>query len=535
MTEEWIDSRVRLQRRILARMRSLGMRPVLPGFVGLVPSDLGEKVPGTKLLPQGKWGGVNLRPPVLHPEDPLFDRMARAWYEVLEGLYGKPDAFAGDLFHEGGRASGLDVPAMAAKVQAAMLRCNPKAVWVLQAWGANPRKGLLEALDRKHTLVVDLCCEFWSRWKKRNGYEGYPWVFSTIIDYGGNPALHGRLDAIAGNLREARSMPPRLRPSGLGATWEGIENNPVVFEFLWDMRWRKKIPDLSDWIGEYAVRRYGVDDPRARKAWLLLLRGPYKAWPGQRRPGESLFCAKPSLNVKKASPFAASIRVHYDQRILREALSLLLALSGKCGGAETYRFDLVDFTRQFLANIGQVAYRRMVEAYRKKDAPAFRRSKKLFLGMLDDQDRLLAGDERFLLGKWLHDALSCAPDPVQARRNQRQARLLITTWNEERSHLRDYAWREWNGMIRSFYKPRWDVFIAELERSFESGKPRKIDFFPFESKWAARTWKDDPHPWKPSGDPLRTCRGILEKYGPLLDDPRFYIPPGKAGKRGKGR
>ena len=36
----WIDARNQLQQRIVRRMRSLGMRPVLPGFSGLVPPAL---------------------------------------------------------------------------------------------------------------------------------------------------------------------------------------------------------------------------------------------------------------------------------------------------------------------------------------------------------------------------------------------------------------------------------------------------------------------------------------------------------------
>ncbi len=526
VTEAWIEARKRLEKKILARMRELGMRPVLPGFVGLVPANLGEKFPEARIIPQGKWGGgANERLAVLDPESPLFDRMARAWYRTLDGLYGRTGAFAGDLFHEGGRTGGVDVPAMAAKVQAAMLRYNPGALWVLQAWGGNPRRDLLSRLDKRHTLVVDLCCEFWSRWKKTKGFGGFPWVFSTIIDYGANTALHGRMDAVAAHLSEALAGPKNLRPAGLGATWEGIENNPVVFEFLWDMRWRKKVPDLEEWVREYAVRRYGADLPCLRDAWVDLLRGPYRAWPGQRRPGESVFCARPSLGVKKVSPFAASIRVHYDQRILRRAVQRLLEGAPVCGKRETYRFDLVDFTRQFMANAGQLVYKRMVKAFREKDRAGFRKFSRLFLEMLDDQDRLLATERLFLLGRWLHDARACATDPVQAGRNQRQARLLITTWNKERSGLRDYAWKEWNGMLRTYYKPRWERFIGELERRLAGGKPKRLDFYPFEAAWAARTWKEDPYPWKPEGDPVKACRKLLEKYGPLLDDRGFYVPP----------
>ena len=38
------------------------------------------------------------------------------------------------------------------------------------------------------------------------------------------------------------------------------------------MAWRKNV-DLSEWIHQYAIRRYGVDDPILNKVWAQLL--PY--------------------------------------------------------------------------------------------------------------------------------------------------------------------------------------------------------------------------------------------------------------------
>jgi len=148
ITDEWMTQQVQLQRKILARMRELGMHPAQPGFVGLVPTTMGEKC-GVKTLPQGIWGGgVHVRPHVLHPDDPQFDVMAKAWYEELEKLYGKADTFCGDLFHEGGKTHGLALGPIAERIQGHMLDHNPEAIWTIQGWGGNPRKDLLENLKK---------------------------------------------------------------------------------------------------------------------------------------------------------------------------------------------------------------------------------------------------------------------------------------------------------------------------------------------------------------------------------------------------
>jgi len=40
LPSSWIENQLQLQHQILARMRSLGMIPVLPGFAGHVPSAI---------------------------------------------------------------------------------------------------------------------------------------------------------------------------------------------------------------------------------------------------------------------------------------------------------------------------------------------------------------------------------------------------------------------------------------------------------------------------------------------------------------
>ena len=523
LSDEWIAMRVKLQKKILKRMREFGMHPVLPGFVGLVPSTFSKKMPGAKTFSQGRWGGgKNIRPYVLSPEDPMFEKMAGAWYEEMDKLYGKIDSFAGDLFHEGGNAHGIDVAAMAADVQKYMLKYNPESVWCVQGWGGNPRKDLLSALKKKNTVVVELCCEFWKHWERRHGFEGTPWIFSTVIMYGGNVALHGRLDSIADNLQEALTFDKKNAPVGLGATWESIDENPVVMDFIWDMLWREKVPDIKEWIKAYSVRRYGVDSPDLKRAWVLLLKSAYKGHPGLRRPQETVLCARPSLNVKKVSPFSATIKIQYDPKILKNAVGLLLKEADKCKEEETYQFDAVDMTRQFVSNTAQFVYYDMVDAFRKRDKKRFNKDAEIFLQIFNDQDRLLGTEKLYLLGHWLDSARKLGPTPEQSRQNELNARLLITVWNNQKSGLRDYAWREWNGMLKNFYKPRWEMFITRLRNNLDGKKTSNFETYPFEIAWAKKTWQEDSYITEPEGDPVATSVEMYKKYSKVFDN--YYHP-----------
>lgn len=526
VSEEFIASRVALQRRILQRMRELNMRPVFQGFVGIVPASLPQVKPGTRILPQGQWVGMP-RPPVLHPDDPLFKVLAKAWYEELEKLYGRADLFAGDLFHEGGNPNGIDVPAMAAKVQAAMLAHRPESVWSLQGWSGNPRPALLKGLRKDRTEVVELCNEFFRNWEPSDGFSGTPWLFGTIIQYGGNTGLHGRLADIEGNLADARKSPNP--PSGIGLTWESTGINPVTAEFLTDLRWRQDRPDLETWTGDYAVRRYGIDTPGIRKAWSLLLRSAYGVYPNHRRPTESIFCARPGPDVRKASPFAASVEILYDLRDLRDAIRLLLAEAPRCGETETWRFDLIDTTRQYLSGVGLVAYREFTEADKAGDAAAFDRASREFLEMLSAQDHLLAAEPSLLLGKWLADARSTAPNG-EADDFEFQARSLITTWFPDRrpASLSDYAWREWSGLLSGYYKPRWQAWLDFRHTSLSGKRAFAPDWQKMEAAWANQTLAADPHETEASGDPAQIVTGILKHWGGIADDANRcrWIKPG---------
>ena len=523
VADSWIDSRVALQRKILARMRELGMRPVMQGFVGLVPHNLPQIIPGTRVVPQGRWL-ADQRPAVLPAGEPLFARMATAWYEELERLFGPGDAFAGDLFHEGGKTQGIPIPEMVAGVQQAMMDRSANALWIVQGWGGNPKGPLLNALRPDNTLILELCNEFWRNWESTRGFQGRPWAFGTVILYGGNTALHGRIDTIATHLNAALASP--TPPAAIAMAWEGIESNPVVQDYLWECRWSRRAPDPETWVRSYAARRYGTEKPEAAAAWQLLLRSAYASWPNQRRPGESIFCARPSMDVKKVSPFAASIQVHHDQRLLRDAIALLHRLAPECADQETYRHDLVDFTRQFMANAAQIPYREMISAYRLGDAEAYERAAITFLDMLDDQNRLLAADSRFLLGRWLTEARAAAGgDAYQADLNERNARQLITTWTRERSGLGDYAWREWNGLLEEYYRPRWAAFISEHRARLAGEKTSPPNYHAMEVSWAARIGNSSHLPSTPTGDPFQLSHKLLHRWGPMLDDPRRYQAP----------
>lgn len=220
-----IDRRVRLGQQIVARMRELGMDPVLQGYYGMVPADFGRRFPGAKVHAQGKWGALK-RPDMLEPTDPMFSEVAAAFYRGQQELFGSVRFFAADPFHEGGTTNGIDLPACGRAIHQAM----HGAVWVLQSWESNPRQAMIDALDKDKLLVLDLWCETQENWRSRNNFNGTPWLWCTIHNFGANVGLGGRLAWMGEGPAQALADPAKGRFSGIGALMEGTGNNPALWE-----------------------------------------------------------------------------------------------------------------------------------------------------------------------------------------------------------------------------------------------------------------------------------------------------------------
>lgn len=500
VTESMIDERVELQRKILARMRELGIVPVLQGFYGMVPASLAQKFPLANIVDQGEWGGFR-RPPILLSTDPLFARLASIYYGEIRKLYGPVRHFGGDLFHEGGSTAGLDVTAIAAGVQRAMLQANPQAVWVLQGWQGNPTDALLNGLSREHTLVLNLDSP---DWEKRKGYNGMPWVWGIVNNFGENTGMFGDLPRIVSEPIRAANGPYGHNLAGIGALMEGVDNNPVVYDLLFEMAWHKEPVDVRQWVHGYAEYRYGATTPQLDDAWQILAEAIYASSSSP----QSIFCARPPAQVQLPSTWGGSIEISYDPAKLEEAARDFLSAKERLGGVDTYQIDAVDLVRQVLSNRGLLAYGQMATAYQAHDKTGFDQSSKVFVDLLRDEDRLLATRREFLLGNWLEAAEEMGKNELERTICERNARTQITYWgpDDPGTELHDYAHKEWSGLLHDFYLQRWQMFAREFSTQLDGKPAEEPNYFEFEKAW---TEQRNTYPAEPTGDPAATAATML--------------------------
>jgi alpha-N-acetylglucosaminidase len=497
----WLEKRKHLQFKILMRMRELGIEPVLQGFYGMVPSTLQKHYPNAKIISTGDWCGFT-RPPMLLPEDPLFTRMAKIWYEEQQNLFGPAKYFGGDPFHEGVVPKGVDLKAVGAGIEAAMQQARPGAVWVMQGWEENPHQRLLEGTAKDNTLILDLYCDGPSggSYRKRDNWSGHPWVWCIINDFGGRISLYGQWDKIKNGPISARKLG---RMSGIGAMMEATVGYPN-FQLLYDMTWMTTPPDLTRWVTTYAIQRYGGRNRKAEAAWVRLKETVYNSELCLQSPTTSVFCLQPRRGLP--------IYNLYDRADLVLAWHMLLSAADGLEKVDTYRYDLVNVTRQVLDDLGQWQYQQMIRRAEAKDSSGFAAESKIFLEMIFALDQLLATQNSFLLGRWLAQARSLGNSAAEKAILERNAKTLITVWGPKPG-LEDYSRREWSGMLTTFYAGRWKLWIDFTIKGLAGKKAAPIDWFKWEQAWTHLRME---FPVAPSGDSVIEARRIAVKYGRLI-------------------
>lgn len=109
----------------------------------------------------------------------------------------------------------------------------------------------------------------------------------------------------------------------------------------------------------------------------------------------------------------------------------------------------------------------------------------------------------FMVGRWIKQARSLGWNASESDHYEWNARVQITTWGNrdaaERGGLREYAHKEWSGVLRDFYYPRWKAYFDALAETLDGKPMREIDFYSMDEKW---TLQHNAYPSEAQGDPV---------------------------------
>lgn len=499
--DSWYDQREELGRKIVSRMRELGMEPVLPGYSGMVPRNAKEKL-GFDVFDPGIWCCGFPRPCFLLPNDEHFAPFAAMYYQELEKLFGKSKYYSMDPFHEDANTQGMDLAAAGKVILGAMKEANPEAVWVAQAWQDNPKHEMIAALEKGDMKVLDLYSETTPRWgdptyidpkpkyRRSDKFCGHDWLYCELLNFGGNVGLHGRMNSLVKGFYDALELSETL--TGVGLTPEGIENNPMMFELLTELPWRGERFDPDTWMQEYLKARYGGElRPEVLEAWRAIEHTAYNApvdYPGQGTV-ESLLCARPGLHLTQTSSCGKSI-LFYPADSTAKAAALMSSAKSHYEGNNNFDYDLVDINRQANADRANVLSGEFSKAFDKRDLEKFHALSSEFLALLLAQDELLSSRKEFSLNTWLDAAQSLGSTLSEQQLYRSNAATIITVWGNEacseKAWLHEYSHREWSGILRDLYYERWKAFFEQKEAELRGLEVQPIDYYAMEKAWVER-------------------------------------------------
>ena len=521
LPQQWIDSHKDLQKQILQRERSLGMKSVLPAFTGHVPPSFTTKYPDAKVTKTNWNAGFN-DVYILDPEDPLFITLGGLFLKTQTQEYGTDHFYSADTFNENvPPTTDPDyIKQVSGEVFKSMANVDPQAVWVMQGWmfhynsdywQAPQIQALLSAVPDDQMIILDLFTEEYPVWKQTEAYYGKPWIWSMLQNFGGRVALFGRMSNVAQDPSAALNDPTSKRLTGIGVTPEAIEQNPVIFELMLENVWQSQAIDIDDWLKGYTSRRYGTTNDSINDAWSTLKSTVYSGGLTEGGAG-TIISARPTFDKDGYRVFT---EITYDPLQLVQVWKTFVQSAKDFLTSEGYRYDLVDITRQVLANYSNQLQQQFAVAYQNKDTAMFDKLTAEFLDLIDDMDTLLATHKNFLLGKWISDARGWGLTPQEQNLYELNARDLVTLWGDKDSPLHEYSNRQWSGLLKGFCKPRWQQFFdyvgkLPVDHKALDLKDFEDDIKVWEWNWVNST--DGGYPSEPQGNSFIIVGEMFAKY-----------------------
>lgn len=445
-SEQYLQKRLELGKKIIEREKELGMTPILHGFSGSVPASLIAKLKsGEYARAWCKFPKTGLLDPVSRP----FAEIGKLYLKEQKRLLGESRYFAADPFHENAppKKGNKYLAQVAHAICGIMEEVCPDYVWVMQSWSL--REGIIQAIPDERLLILDIDGK---KYIKHNFFSGKKFVLGTLHNYGARNMMHGDVKAVAENeFMQLKEVAPNL--AGVGLFMEGIGHNPLFCELFFDMMCEENAINLDRWLAQYAKRRYKSES--MKRELKALVDTVYKRGTTFDDPS-SIFCARASMQLKTSGAYTGSFIFKYRPQELYKILTDYCAHESTSGG---YFFDIMDIARQMLSAFAYDLYLEYQKAYRKKDIEKVKSVSLQFLECMKDVEILLRTREEYNFYAYSANAKRMATSREEENDFCLAAKLQCTLWYDiPEPILYDYAFHEWAGLM-DYYQKRWEAFF----------------------------------------------------------------------------
>jgi len=530
---EWINAQYALQQQIVARMYELGMTPALPAFTGFVPRALAELYPNASIVNGSQWDGfptdlTNVT--FLEPWNDLFVTMQKSFIAKQQAAYGADisHVYTLDQYNENSPYSGdtTYLANISSETFAALRAADPEAVWMMQGWlfvddetfwTTDRISAYLGGVPGNDSMIIlDLFSEVYPQWQRTESYYGKQWVWCELHDFGGNMGFEGNLPELVSGPIQALAASPSMK--GMGLTMEGQEGNEIVYDIVLDQAWSATPLNITAYVESWVARRYLVSPlpAAAQNAWSILSTTVYSNAVSAATI-KSILEVEPAISGLTDDFFTA---VPYDTNTtIVPALQNLVAAAGENPAllsVPEFLYDVVDVTRQLLANRFIDAYNALVTTYNASGATSssVAAAGEPLLTIISDVDTLLWTNDNFLLSNWIASARSWAgSNSTYADYLEFNARNQITLWGPD-GEITDYASKQWAGLVGTYYYQRWETFVGYLANITTSGMPYDNvtlheEMLSIGEAWDSEIWSAG---WEVTGDTMSVVTGLVQKW-----------------------
>lgn len=482
----WVDQQFELQKKIVRRMVDLGMTPVLPAFSGFVPGNITRVLPDASVVRGSAWEGFSAKytnDSFLEPFDKHFAKIQNSFISKQIAAYGNvTHVYTLDQYNENQPYSGdLDYLRNGTSNTVKSLKnADPDAIWMMQGWLFSSSKDFwtnqrVEAYlsgveNNEDMLILDLSSDSAPQWIRTNSYFGKPWIWCELHGYGGNQGLYGQISNITQNATQARLDSPSL--IGYGLSMEGQEGNEIVYDLLLDQAWSSKAIDTQEYFRKWVTSRYsgsGTVPKALYEAWEIMRTTVYDNKNSSvESVVKSIFELRPNTQGLVGLTGHHPTALTYDPLVVVRAWQLMSNATSsqpKLWNNTAYQYDMVDVTRQVLANAFIPLYNDLISAWNHSNSSPITISKygDKIIKILSDLDAILDTNENFRLSTWIDSARDLAKgDQALADSYEYSARNQITLWGPK-GEVHDYASKQWSGLVSSYYAPRWKIFVDYLK------------------------------------------------------------------------
>ncbi|RAQ62010.1 alpha-N-acetylglucosaminidase [Aspergillus flavus] len=526
----WIEAQFELQKKIVSRIVELGMTPVLPAFPGFVPPAIKRVRPHATVVNGSQWSGFQKKfteVSFLSPLDRTFADLQKSVISRQMRAFGNiTHVYALDQFNEINPASGElgYLRNLSLHTWQSLKAVNPAAVWMMQGWlfydkkdfwDSNRISAYLSGVERNDDmLILDLYSESKPQWQRTESYFGKPWIWCQLHDFGGNMGMYGQIMNITSDPIEALNKSDSL--VGFGLTMEGQEGNEIVYDLLLDQAWSATPIDTRAYFQSWVRSRYSGNlsvPNELYTAWDLLRKTVYNNTNlTTYSVTKSIFEISPDIAglVGRVGHYPTPTSINYDPMVLNEVLSLFMNATRKEPSLwhnPAYEYDMVDITRQLMGNAFVNVYSVLITSWKSetenRTTKVTSQSERL-LNLLSAIDKVLSCNENFSLATWISSARDWGNTTETKDFFEYNARNQITLWGPT-GEISDYASKAWAGLISSYYKPRWSIFVGYLGEKNQTSYNEtelKAKLHGFEMSWQEQS-REPGISWANS-----SCRGL---------------------------